>query len=206
MVAFAALSRLDGCVFCCDVACLGTPTPTPVVDDLGRRVFFSATGRVLIVVEGAPGLSGYAVATSLDPGPPDNRPDLQIQSTRPLGNGDPALPASCPPGPLTADRGVPGLEPPVFDDVPGVSEALADFACRFERGVSASVPCTQRDASGDAKTISPLASAQFCSWIREDQKFPPGESVLTVRLRDTLGNPGPTAQIVVRVATPGPGS
>lgn len=147
-------------------------------------------------------MSGNAVGKSLDAVDPDGRPDLQIQSTKNLGNGDPALPESCPPGRLTTDGGVPGLISPTFADVPGVTEALLDFACRFDRGVSVGSPCTMKDASGEAKTIDPDASAQFCNLVPEKAKFPPGDSLLTVRLRDTFAVPGPTAQIVVRVPTP----
>lgn len=202
MLSFVALSRLDGCVFCCNYECRTTPTPTPIRDAEGRRVFLTQSGRVLIVVEGVPGVNGNAVATSLEPREPDNRPDLQIQSSQSLGNGDPAIPTSCPPGQFTTDGGIPGFAVPSFSEAPGVTEALTDFACRFDRGVSAAWPCTMRDASGDAKPINDAATAQFCDLVPENAKFPPGDSVLTVRLRDNFANPGPTAQIVVRVPTP----
>ena len=204
VVTFVALARLDGCVFCCNADCLTTPTPTPHIEG-GKRVFETLSGRVVLVVEGAPGSNGNAVATSLDAVDPDQRPDMQIQSTMNIGDGDPEIPAACPPGQGTTDRGIPGLPIPTFADAPGVTDALLDFACRFDPGVSAAIPCTMRDASGDPKTINPSATAQFCDSVPDNAKFQPGDSLLTVRLRDNFGNPGPTAQIIVRVPTPPPG-
>ena len=83
-----------------------------------------------------------------------------------------------------------------------VTAGLTDFACRFEQ-FSQSSPCTFIDATGDPKLISD-ATIQFCDFVATTALFPPGDSILTTRLRDTLGNVGPTAQIVVRVATPTP--
>lgn len=158
------------------------------------------TGQFLIVVEGVRGESGFPPARSLLPGV-DGRPDLQIQNTRPLGDGSSTV---CDTGQPPAGGGVPGILPPSFDPLSGlITNALVDFACRFE-AFDRTSPCTRSDASGDARLIDPSAEAQFCDIVAATAVFPPGESVLTARLRDALGNVGPTAQIVVRVATPTP--
>jgi len=159
------------------------------------------SGQFVIVVEGAPGLSHQKVGTSLQPGA-DQRPDLQIESSRNMGNGSATV---CDTGPVSSGGGgIPGINPPNFqpnDDA--VSDALSDLACRFQP-FTASAACTFTDASGDPKIITASATAQFCDFMAITTLFPPGDSLLTVRLRDIAGNTGPTAQVVVRVATPTP--
>jgi hypothetical protein len=197
---FGAIPNADGCVFCCSQSCATTPTPAPLIEG-GRQVFSMRSGQFVIVVEGAPGLSNQKAGTSLEPGV-DLLPDLQIESTSEMGNGSAAV---CDTGPTSAGGGgVPGINPPRFlpDDV-AVSDALVDFACRFQ-SFTAAAACTFTDASGEPKIITPGATVQFCDFMARTTVLPPGDSLLTVRLRDVAGNTGPTAQIVVRVATPTP--
>lgn len=158
-------------------------------------------GQVVIVVEGAPGLSNQKIGTSLQPGD-DGRPDLQIESSRNMGNGSTTV---CDTGPASSGGGgIPGVAPPSFQvDAPPITDALNDFACRFQ-SYTASSACTFTDASGEPKIVTPGATAQFCDFMAKTTEFPPGDSLLTVRLRDIAGNTGPTAQIVVRVATATP--
>ena len=87
---------------------------------------------------------------------------------------------------------------------PDGSDALNDFACRFDPQASAATPCTILDASRDPHLINQSATVQFCDFVGKTAVFPPGDSILSVTLRDLAGNTGPTAQIVVRVATPTP--
>jgi len=178
------------------------PTPVPVFDAQGRRVFESRTGQVLIVVEGAPGLSGLLPSVSVMPQPPSNRADLQIQNTMAMGDGSATV---CDVGPASqGGGGIPGINPPNFDPVSAtITNTLNDFACRFESFAQGSA-CTQTDATGDSRPISPLASVQFCNIIAVTELLHPGENLLSAKLRDTGGNLGPTAQIVIRVATPTP--
>jgi hypothetical protein len=199
---FGVLSRLDGCVFCCEAQCAGLPTPVPVFDAEGRRVFSMNRGQFLIVVEGAPGLSGLLPGSSLMPAPPSNRTDLWIQNTRPMGNGSVTV---CDTGSIAmGGGGVPGINPPTFDPFNSfVTNALNDFACRFE-ALTSSTACTQTNATGDSRTVNPMTTTQFCDIVSATATFEPGEHVLSVQLRDIGGNLGPTAQIVVRVATPTP--
>lgn len=198
---FFGLANQAYCVSCCTTDCIGLPTPTPVFDADGRRIYEVASGEFVIVVEGAPGASGAQPAKSLDPVPPSNRPDLLIQSTRDLGNGSAKV---CDKGPASqGGGGIPGIDPPDFSGNDMVTDALTDFACRFE-SFSATGPCTFKDASGEPKTINPDTAAQFCDAVATVAAFPIGETIVTVQLRDILGNAGPPAQIVVRVLTPTP--
>jgi hypothetical protein len=41
---------------------------------------------------------------------------------------------------------------------------------------------------------------QFCALVDVSISFPPGDTLITARLRDVLGNVGTQRQIVVRVA------
>lgn len=190
-------------MFCCDQSCSAVPTPAPEYDNFGHRVFFSLSGQVVLVIEGAVGPSGNAVALSLDSLNSDSRPDLWVIASRPLGNGSTAV---CDTGsPSAGGGGIPAIDPPSFAPQSIlIRDALADFACRFDSSVNAGAPCTIVDAGRDSRLVSPNASAQFCDFVGSTAQFPPGDTVLTARLRDVLGNPGPTAQIVVRVATPTP--
>ncbi|GIW45406.1 MAG: hypothetical protein KatS3mg077_2688 [Candidatus Binatia bacterium] len=200
MTRFLPVARLDGCVFCCEIECQTWPTPTPEFDLQGRQVFRMSSGQFLIVVEGRPGLSGKALGTSLQPGS-DGRPDLWIENDRDLGNGSLTV---CDTGPPSeGGGGVPGVNPPRFD--PGddfVTDALVDFACRFDPYISVNAPCTIVDVTRDPKLLDATSTWQYCSAVTATMAFPPGENVLSVALRDVSGNTGPTAQIVVVVATP----
>ncbi len=144
------------------------------------------------------------------PKPPDNRPDLQIESNHDLGNGSPAVCDTGPPPPAGNGGGVPGIDPPDFEPGPAptpafITNALNGFACRFEQ-FSPGAPCTFIDDSGGEKLVNPDATIQFCDAVTVTAAFPtqPPDTTLTVQLRDILGNLGPTAQIVVHYVTPTP--
>jgi len=207
---FGIVLNADGCVFCCNANCVTTPTPTPFFDNQGRQIFQAKNGsQFWIVVEGGSAPDRATPGTSLVPTGPDQRPDLQIESMYNLGNGSTAV---CDTGPASmGGGGIPGINPPSFAPQPSpgptpgtIAGALADFACRFDPTVSASSPCTLVDQMRDAKTISPGAVVQFCDSVAPTAAFPPGDTILTVQLRDLLFNFGPPQQIVVRVATPTP--
>jgi hypothetical protein len=159
----------------------------------------------VVVVEGMRGASLVAAGTSLLPGLPDGRPDLQIEGTQAQGEGDPTVPSMCPPGLGSTDQGVPAINPPSFTEEASVTATLNDFACRFDPFVSVSAPCTLLDATRDPKLVNANATVQFCAFLPANAPFPPGDLVLTAKLRDNQGNTGPTAQVVVRIATPTPG-
>lgn len=167
---------------------------------MGRRIFAANSGQFIIVVEGRPGLSGTEVGKGTDLLGADGRPDLQVQSTRNLGNGSRVV---CDLGPASqGGGGVPAISPVSYDPEDSlITDALADFGCRFQQ-LSPSTPCTFTDASGEAKLVSTNATIQFCDFVAATATFPTGDTILSAKLRDIDGNVGQTAQIVVRVATP----
>ncbi len=163
-------------------------------DTQGRQIFATNYGQFIIVVEAVPGFSGAAAGMSLSAVAPSGRPDLQIENNRDMGNGSLAV---CD---AAQNGGVPGVPTPDFS--PGsqfITDALNDFACRFDPDISASAPCTILDTTGLYETITPNPSVQFCDIVQSNASFPSGDSILTLRLRDVLGNLGPPAQILVRV-------
>jgi hypothetical protein len=133
---------------------------------------------------------------------PDGRPDVQIEASNPLGNGDPMV--LCDSGNFD---GVPSIEPPDFGpDTPqkNISSALVDFSCRFT-SFDPSNPCTL-NSSGNFALGGPSGSnpsIQFCSSrLSFGQAFPIGDTRLTVRLRDLALNLGAPEQLIVRVVPP----
>jgi hypothetical protein len=129
-------------------------------------------------------------------------PDLQIQATRQLGNGDPRR---CDVEPPNAG-GIPAVDPPRFDDSAFVTAVLNDFGCRFAdgRGQPRARGCTEESgcvafASGQSGCFSDLTRAQFCATVDAFMAFPLGDTLLTARVRDVDGNLGDPARLVVRV-------
>lgn len=175
------------------------------------RVFTVRDERAgIIVVEGFPKPGSPSVGTSLvaqSATSPYDRPDLQIQSNNKLGPGSTA---SC-----VINGIIPAIPTPAFTDGDAaITNALKVFACRFATQVP-STACT-RDPFGNPSIVNPLSTAQFCDAVDTLQRFPVGDTLLTVQLRDdpppagpggASPNFGPTAQIIVRVLpspTPGP--
>jgi len=162
-----------------------------------------------IVVEGKPGASGVAVGCSSYQTGAAPRcgyqgdsplPDLQIEASRPLGNGSSAV---CDNSGTNAG-GVPAINPPSFDLTDTNVGAINDLGCRFVDGQGAPLSRAVSDAcvlfsTGEFDFVSPQSSAQFCGFIGRVIEVPPGDTVLTARLRDTEGNVGPPAQLIVRI-------
>jgi hypothetical protein len=157
----------------------------------------------IIVVEARPGSSGRPI----DSGGVMTEeggiigfadfPGLQILANRPLGNGSAIV---CDIGPPPAAiGGVPAVNPVDFTQ----SDALADFACRFVVHTAGTDSCTLNDLGNFAFASTEVTSQtrQFCSVpaVGREIMFPTGETELTVRIRDTGGNAGPPASIIVRV-------
>lgn len=145
-------------------------------------------------------MSNLQPGANLEPGA-DGRPDLQVQVDRALGNGSAAV---CDTGAPPVGGGVPAVVPTRFDGGDGaVTAALNDLACRFET-FDRAAPCTRTDVTGEGRFVDPTTDRQYCNIVASTAEFPPGDTLVTARLRDTGGNVGPTAQIVVRVASPTP--
>lgn len=176
----------------------GTFNSSIETDPEGRPVFIrTSSAGFTFYAEGRPGVSGLPVATQLlssRPNDPMRQPDLQILSSRDLGNGSPAV---CDRS-LPTVGGVPQVSPPEFVEVQSTSDALNDFACRFKAYPEADFACTQ-DNGGNLLFASAASTVQFCVLVDENIAFPAGETMLTVRLRDSAGNAGAAKQLVIRI-------
>ena len=134
-----------------------------------------------------------------DAGAPSGRPDIQIESNRPIGLGTAFV---CDTDPV--DGGMPAVSNPSFPNFAEgdqcVTNALNDFGCRFG-AFGPQVPCTKKDASQNYVMISsnpPTDAVQFCYQLPLGVGFPSGDTILAVRLQDIVGNTGEVVQIVVR--------
>jgi hypothetical protein len=126
-------------------------------------------------------------------------PDLQIQATRPLGDGSPAVCDNAAPN----FGGVPGIAPPQIENPTAIADALNDFGCRFVDGGGAAVGrrcadgCVRFD-TGDFGCQS-SATIQFCGAISAPLAFPSGDTLVTVRVRGSDGQLGAPAQLIMRI-------
>jgi hypothetical protein len=162
-----------------------------------RRPFGSGFS---LVVEARPGLSGRPVGISAyNLG---GCPDLQIQVTQPLGDPTDAVCDTQPPNP----GGVPAINPPRLEPDAIACDRFNDLGCRFVNGDNAPVrrTCTDeqacvRFASGQFGCVASNATAQFCGFIDRNIQFPPGDTLVTARVRDSQGNLGPPARIIIRL-------
>jgi hypothetical protein len=172
------------------------------VDKKGIPVYRSEVGSgFMIVVEVKPGEGGYEPGRSVFTHVPDDpkmRPDLEIQTSRDMGNGSREV----------CDRrrpnigGVPGINPPSFAETQRISDAINDFSCRFETFIESDGSCTL-NKNGDYAFVSKDTTTQFCMIVARAYIFPVGKTLVSVRVRDSEGNPGPVKQMwVKRPATP----
>jgi hypothetical protein len=149
-----------------------------------------------IVVEGARGASQQDVATSTvgTPNDPNGSPDFQILVDHDLGAGSPQV---CDMSPLGAG-GVPAEGG--FSDSQGVTDALNDFGCYFTAHGSDDA-CVEL-SPGNFGFVS-AAQVQFCSVpIPPLLRFPAGNTMVSVRLRDVNGVVGPIMHMTLQVAGP----
>ncbi len=191
-VSYLGLARADASVL----------EPEQVLED-GTPVFvrFGGSGFFL-VVEGRPGVSGAPVGLVTFREDLASLPDLQIVASRPLGNGSAEVCDNAPPG-----GGVPAVDPPDFSPAPERIAAMNDLGCRFVDGEGHFLAVGPADActlfpTGDYEFVNRSSTVQYCALVSRFIEFPLGDTVLTVRLRDVLGNVGPAARMVVRVLPP----
>lgn len=209
---FAALVPGSGC-FACNLGnclCGTTPTPTPGYDGHGHRVFPWVDGvGFWLVVEAVAGDNGALPGQSLPaPCSGGGRPALEIESDRPLGDGQPRV---CPPPPTPPEvTGVPGFPSPDFGSSPAVLDALQAFGSRFTVQLFPEDGCTL-DGSGNPNFLSAVpptpadpTTRQYCYLVSPDLRFPPGDTLLTMRVADGNGATGPIVQFVVRLPTATP--
>jgi len=179
----------------------GSPVPPESIGKDGIPVYLTRSGAgFILVVEGKPGKSGHEVGRRLlvhVPGDPKERSDLEIQADRDLGNGSPEV----------CDRykpnigGVPGIKPASFADKQKISDAINDLSCRFETFIESEFSCTMTP-NGDYEFVSKDTVTQFCLLVARAYGFPEGDTILTVRLKDTAGNPGPAKKLRIRHTAP----
>lgn len=149
-----------------------------------------------VIVEAAAGVSGARPGTTMlrhSVTDPSLRPDLEIQASRPLGNGNPVV---CEGG------GVPGFARRDFRLTEQVAAALNDFACEFSAIGNSLAACTVDDFGTHTFVSTGPLLIQYCARINSNRAFPPGETRLAVQVRDVAGNVGGLREIVVRVGGP----
>ncbi|MBI3782185.1 MAG: hypothetical protein HY270_02170 [Deltaproteobacteria bacterium] len=169
----------------------------PVSNEGGIPTYMSAAGSgFIIVIEAKPGSGGGEVARRVfayQAGDPKVRPDLEIISSRDLGNGSPKV----------CDRmrpdigGIPAVNPTRFDETQKISDAINDFSCRFETFNESQSSCTSTK-TGDFSFVKQDTTQQFCMMVAHAWSFTEGDTILTVRVRDMNGNPGPAKKMRVR--------
>lgn len=170
-------------------------------DDAGRPIYRRESPQGMsLVVEARPGANGRPVGASTVA---DNWPNLQVLVNRPLGDGSrnvcdvesPDL------------GGVPATDPAIFSDDSRTLQAVNDMGCRFvdghnkPSGVGPEEACTRTNEGFGFGFVDPSSTIQFCARIARAWAFPPGDTVVTARVLDQLGNPGAPRAIVVRVGT-----
>ncbi len=187
IITFAGAARADG-------------DPTEPIDKTkdGWPIFLNYVGSgFIIVIEAKPGFSNLEPGRSIfryDPEDPSQRPDLEIQVDRPLGDGSADVCDARPP----KFGGIPAVKPASFAETKKVAAALNDLSCRFETFIESSSSCTNAP-TGDFSFISgDEATVQFCMVVARKWRFPEGDTTVSVRLRDREGNPGPVSKFVLR--------
>jgi hypothetical protein len=181
----------------------GSTVQPKEVDKRGIPTYVSAVGSgFMLVVEAKPGLSNLEPALNVFAyvqDDPKSRPDLQIETDRSMGDGSPAV----------CDRmrpkigGIPGINPPSFAETQRISDALNDLACRFEIFTQSDSSCTLQK-NGEYSFINKDSTVQFCMIVARAWAFPPGKTLLSVRMRDSEGNPGPVKQMRILRPPPAP--
>ncbi|MBX3023932.1 hypothetical protein KF840_03380 [bacterium] len=186
VVTYAGIARADG---------RGVEADGKTAD--GTPIYRHPVGSgFMIVIEGRPGINKVENGRSIyrySPDDPSQRPDLEIEVTRALGDGSLAV--------CDARRpnigGVPGIDPPSFAETPKVSAAINDLSCRFETFIESNASCTVNQY-GDFEFLRKDSKVQFCMVVARSWQFPQGDTLVSVRLRDTDGNPGPVSRFVLR--------
>lgn len=186
VITYAGITRADGRKI----------EPVGTTKD-GVKIYQHPVGSgFMIVVEAKPGISNIEVGRSIyryNPEDPKERPDLEIEVDRALGNGSVEV--------CDARRpkfgGIPAINPPSFDETPQVSAALNDLSCRFETFIESPGSCTVQD-TGDFSFLAKDTDVQFCMVVARSWQFADGDTTVSVRLRDTDGNPGSVQRFVLR--------
>ena len=169
-------------------------------DDRGFPTFLRPASGFLIYLEAKPGISGRPVGTVTFRSDPNNSsilPDLQLIVSRALGNGSTRV---CDAGPSPNIGGVPAATLP-FGGSQANSNAVNDLTCRFDARTNTSLACT-RDAFMQVESfVASTSTVQFCTspGVGTEIAFPIGDTTVTGRVLDAVGQPGLPSSIVIRV-------
>lgn len=198
---------------------LPTPTPGSAIPIYERPVVPNSDPPVAygfrLVVEGAPdpklpncqdSNAPLACTMGTRTYSPGSLPDLQIEASNDLGNGN-GNTAICD----DVHGGVSAVNP--FDFSPAQEQSINQFACRFRddtndyQGITdARNACTQVGSSGGYGFVQGSQSkVQFCvpnGAIGPSMGFPVGDTVVAVRVRDGAGDVSQVKEIIIRVPAP----
>lgn len=165
----------------------------------GTAVYENSIGSgFMLVVEAKPGMSNIEIGrriSAYDKEDHLSRPDLEIQTDHDLGDGSKVV----------CDKrrpdigGVPGINPPNFSDSRQIADALNDLSCRFEVFIESASACTVTKY-GDFSFLSSDSKVQYCMIVARAWNFPLGDTLVSVRVRDKEGNPGPVKKMILRRA------
>ena len=194
----------NGCYWCADENCNcgGVPPPTPHTGPDPQVFTWPSGSGMKLVIE-----TNVAVPT------PNSfacvNPSVQVESTNRLGPDPTALCSAAGFDPSGQYRNsIPAIPTPTFDLTPEISYALQSFATTFTTYTPAGW-CTP-DPTGfpyEGRTIASGTTLQFCTYppgVTPYQRCPAGDTLLTARLLNSSGTPGPTKQIIVRIPTSAP--
>jgi hypothetical protein len=177
-------------------------------DDLRRPIFSEQFGQSFnLIVEGRAGANRFNPGQQAVPYGDEN-PDMQLIVSRPLGDGSPVICDIEPP----ILGGVPATSPFVFSDAATPQDIIHDMGCRFRDGTG---DFLARDSDGDACTVADRgfgfgfvdrgSRLQYCGAIATAWSFPPGDTVVAVRMKDSRNQTfGAVREMVVRVGDPDP--
>jgi hypothetical protein len=178
----------------------GLPVTSIGPEVAGYPTYLRPPSGFLIYIEARPGISGRPVGTTTfasSPSDPNVLPDLQVLVSRALGNGSAAV---CDAGPSPPIGGVPASATRVFDGTQAVANAINDLGCRFDARTASMLACT-RDGFGTYRFTNPASTVQFCTspGIGAELAFPLGDTIVSARVRDVVGQPGLPSSIAIRV-------
>jgi hypothetical protein len=153
-----------------------------------------------LYIEARPGPSGRPVGQTTfdsDLADPNLLPNLQLVVSNALGNGSSDV---CDDGPNPPIGGVPAVDPPQFGGTQPSANAINDLACRFNARATTGDACTRNNQQDPSFVVS-STRVQFCPavGVGAEIAFPVGDTRVTARVTDIIGQPGLTRSIIIRV-------
>ena len=89
----------------------------------------------------------------------------------------------------------------MFGGTQASADAINDLACRFDARGTSGDACTRDPSTQEARFWRSDTRVQFCPQvgIGAELAFPLGDTRITVRVTDILGQPGAPSTIIVRI-------